>query len=65
MRMEIRPDVARRLAWSRPDSSIAPFCSVCQKHIPDDAVPLRMWNDEGWTVHFCDDCAQTAIAVRQ
>jgi hypothetical protein len=28
------------------DSLIAPFCSLCQAHIPSDAVPLKMWNSE-------------------
>jgi hypothetical protein len=58
MRFQFKTDFNyRKLTWSRPDSSIAPFCSVCFKHIPDDDVPLMIWDDKGACVQFCDECA--------
>jgi hypothetical protein len=59
--LRLKDDIARKLVWSAPDSKIAPFCSVCQAHIPDDDVPLMMWNDQGACVQFCDDCSATAF----
>lgn len=61
MKLRLKESVAARLVWSRPDSVIAPFCSLCQGHIPDDAVPLMMWNGAGACVQFCDGCAETAF----
>jgi hypothetical protein len=49
---------SRKLTWSRPDSSIAPFCSNCSTHIPEDTVPLMMWNSKGACVQFCDECVE-------
>jgi hypothetical protein len=64
MQLRFKPDFdVGKLTWSRPDSCIAPFCSNCFKHIPDDTVPLRMWKDNGATVHFCDECAETIFEV--
>jgi hypothetical protein len=48
----------RRLTWSRHDSTIAPFCSICFAHMTDDDVHLMMWNDAGDCVQFCDKCAE-------
>ena len=57
--------VADRLVWSRPDSSIAPFCSLCQSHIPDDAVPLMFWDSDGACAQLCDKCAGDSITVKK
>ena len=65
MKMRLRAGVAQRLVWSKPDSSIAPFCSVCQQHIPDDEVPMMMWNDAGACVQFCDGCASTSLTLEK
>ena len=65
MTLRLKTDVERRLVWSHPDSRIAPLCSVCFKHIPDDAVPLMMWNDKGACAQFCDDCQQIAFVVQK
>ena len=46
----------KKIVWSRPDSRIAPFCSFCLTHIPEDDVPLMIWNPEGAAAHFCDEC---------
>lgn len=63
MRMGLKPEIARTLTWSHPDSNIVPFCSVCFEHIPDDEVPLMMWNDKGACVMFCNQCTKTAFIV--
>jgi hypothetical protein len=36
---------------------IAPFCSHCFAHIPEDDIPLMVWDHKGACVQFCDDCA--------
>lgn len=60
-RLELRGEVAARLVWSRANSRITPFCSLCQRHIADDDVPLMIWNRAGDMAQLCDDCALTAI----
>ena len=44
------------VAWGRPDDPVSENCSYCGDAIPDDAVPLRLWNAAGWAAVFCDDC---------
>ena len=39
-------------------------CSYCDAPIPEDAVPLRMWNEDGWAVVFCDACAERWFGMR-
>ena len=63
MRLRFKPGVAERLVWSHPDSTIAPFCSICQTHIPDDDVPLMMWNSDGACVQLCDRCAAEYLVI--
>jgi hypothetical protein len=63
MRLTFKPGIAERLVWSRPDSLIAPFCSLCQAHIPKDVFPLKMGNSEGACVQLCDDCGRRAFIV--
>jgi hypothetical protein len=50
-----------RLTWSRPDSHIVPFCSVCFTHLPDDEAPLMMWNDDGACAQLCDKCVEDCL----
>lgn len=47
-----------KVIWSRPESRILPLCSYadCLKRIPEDSVPLMMWNNQGGCVQFCDEC---------
>lgn len=45
-----------KLTWGRPDSPATVLCSYCSASISDDDIPLIMWNPEGWTVRFCDQC---------
>jgi hypothetical protein len=65
MKLRLKPDAARRLVWSPPDGSIAPFCSLCQAHIPEDTIPLRMWTNEGACVQFCDGCVESWFEVKE
>jgi hypothetical protein len=56
----------KRLTWSRPDSRIAPFCSICSAHMPedeDDPIPVMMWDDKGACVHFCQKCVEEYFEV--
>jgi hypothetical protein len=62
-RLTFKPGIAERLDWSRPDSFIVPFCSLCQAHLPRDVVPLKMCNSEGACVQLCDDCSERALIV--
>ena len=59
--LKLKPDIAAKLVWSRHDSRITPFCSVCQNHIPEDSVPFMMWNQKGDCVQFCDACASSSF----
>jgi hypothetical protein len=55
----LKPKVALdwgKLTWGRPDSPPSVLCSYCSAVIPEDSVPLILWNDEGWSVRFCDKC---------
>jgi hypothetical protein len=56
--LRLKPGIAAKLTWSRPDSRIAPFCSHCFRHIPDDSIPLMVWDHKGACVQFCDDCVE-------
>jgi hypothetical protein len=47
-----------KLTWGRPDSVPSRLCSYCSASISDDEVPLIAFNDEGWTVRFCDKCIE-------
>lgn len=63
MKLAIKPEIVSKLVWSAPDSVIAPFCSLCQGHISNDDVPLKMWNRAGACVQLCDCCAGDAFEV--
>jgi hypothetical protein len=56
--LRLKRGAVERMVWSKPDSIIAPFCSLCQVHIGDDAVPLKMWNSKGACVQFCETCIE-------
>jgi hypothetical protein len=62
--LHLRPSAARRMVWSRPDSRIVPFCSLCQKHIASDTVPLQLWDSKGASAYLCDDCVPQALESR-
>ena len=45
-----------KVTWGRPDSQPSVLCSYCSAVIPEDSVPLMMWNARGYAVQFCDEC---------
>ena len=45
-----------RVLWGAPNATISDDCSYCEACIPEDAVPLRLWNEAGWGAQFCDAC---------
>lgn len=45
-----------RVLWDPPDEPSEGNCSYCSARISEDAVPLRLWNEEGWGAQFCDTC---------
>jgi hypothetical protein len=57
MKLEPKPlfDWAR-VTWGRPDSPPSVLCSYCSASIPDDEVPLMMWNSDGYAAKFCERC---------
>ncbi len=46
-----------RVRWDDAEAPVRDDCSYCGALIPDDTVPLRMWNDRGDGCVFCDACA--------
>ena len=53
-----------RVAWGKPDSPRSRFCSYCFAVIPDDAVPLMLWKDDGHAAQFCDACCRRYWRMR-
>ena len=44
------------VSWGGPDEPPAEDCSYCDAPIPDESVPLMIFNPEGWCARFCDKC---------
>jgi hypothetical protein len=40
-------------------------CSYCRDVIDENAVPLRMWNDDGWAAVFCAACMATWFGMER
>lgn len=45
-----------RVEWGGPYEVVSSDCSYCGAGIPDEFVPLRLWNDEGYAAVFCREC---------
>jgi hypothetical protein len=45
-----------KVTWGRPDSPRSALCSYCSAVIPEDSVPLIMWQADGHAAQFCDEC---------
>lgn len=57
MKIEPKPGFDwSRITWGRPDSVVSVLCSYCAASIPEDAMPLRVWQEDGSAAQFCDDC---------
>ena len=46
----------KRVNWGAPDEPQSDDCSYCGAPIPEEDVPLRLWNDDGWAAVFCEPC---------
>ena len=44
------------VSWGGPDEVCSDQCSLCDAVIPDDAVPMIMTSESGWTAQFCNAC---------
>ena len=44
------------VSWRGPDEPASEVCSYCDAGIPEDDVPLILWNRDGWCARFCHDC---------
>lgn len=44
--------------WGGPDEPQTTTCSYCDAPLreTEDAVPLMLWNTEGWCAQFCEIC---------
>jgi hypothetical protein len=42
--------------WSGPFAPVDETCSYCGATIPEEDVPLRLWNNKGWAAVFCVTC---------
>jgi hypothetical protein len=60
--MTIEPKVGfdwTRVRWTGPYAPVDETCSYCGAAIPDEHVPLRMWNEASWAAVFCHACMAT------
>ncbi len=46
------------VSWGGPDEPAAEDCSYCDAPIPDDSVPLILWNNASWCARFCEACQE-------
>jgi hypothetical protein len=46
-----------KVNWGGPEEPVSDDCSYCGDAIPEESVPLRLWNAEGWAAVFCDHCS--------
>jgi NAD-dependent SIR2 family protein deacetylase len=51
------------LGQSRPDGEDPHHCSRCEAEIPDDHVPVMLWQDEGRIMYvYCEACEGPILA---
>jgi hypothetical protein len=48
-----------KVRWTGPFAPVDETCSYCGSAIPDECVPLRLWNDASWAAVFCEACMAT------
>lgn len=53
------------IQWGSPDQRVAEECSICDAPLPDESVPIRLFNGEGWGAAFCDTCFEKWFRVAQ
>jgi hypothetical protein len=44
------------VSWGGPTEPVADDCSYCDEPIPEDGMPLILWNKDGWCARFCTIC---------
>ena len=54
-----------RVRWDGANEPVRNDCSYCGTAIPDEAVPLRMWNARSDACVFCDDCAEKWFGLQR
>ena len=54
----------KRVRWDDAEAPQRDDCSYCGAPIPDDAFPLRFWNERGDGCVFCDACAEQWWGLR-
>jgi len=50
--------------WGGPNEPASDDCSYCGDEIPEDCVPLILWNKDGWCARFCDHCMATWWGIK-
>ena len=45
-----------RVRWSGPYAHVDDTCSYCGAAIPEEHVPLRLWDDDSNAAVFCYGC---------
>src|SRR5262245_16510662 len=53
-----------KVAWEGPDEQPGDRCSYCGDTISEEAVPLILWNREGWCARFCDHCEAAQFGLQ-
>lgn len=48
-----------KVRWTGPTALVDDTCSYCGAAIPDEHVPLRLWNEGSWAAVFCYACMRT------
>jgi hypothetical protein len=48
-----------RVKWGAPDEPVSEECSYCCTAIPEDSVPLMLFDQRSWGAVFCDACMVT------
>ena len=45
-----------QVRWTGPYAPVDETCSYCGAAIPEESVPLRLWNKQHWAAVFCEAC---------
>lgn len=65
MKLEAKPGFDwSRVRWDDANEPVRDNCSYCSAPIPEDAVPLRMWNECSDGCVFCDACSADIFGLQ-
>ncbi len=53
------------VSWGGPDERVSDACSYCDAPIPDEDMPLILWNADGWCARFCEACQERWWGVQR